>query len=174
MDSQTRALLQREINEEGSRLNTMYQDVLDMMDDYSVEDVNRGNVDRVEGRLKEIADARSAFRTALRVYKDKYANYGDSDGRLDTYLSSLNQTVRSHANNIWSKVAQISPPMSQFERESLALQREQLQQQQVAAPRNREEDGKLSYEAKKLLFRDELRFLTDSLKLPDYGNVSDH
>ena len=107
-------------------------------------------------------------------YKAEFGSYGDSDGRLDSYISSLNQSVRTHATGIWSKVALISPPMTQYERESLALQREQLQTQANAAPRNRQADGKLSLEAKQLLFRDELRFLTDSLALPDYGSVADH
>ena len=138
MDPQSRAQLQQEIQDEGSRLNRMHQEVLDMMDDYTADDVNQGNADRVDGRLKEIADARADFRSAVRRYKDLYGSYGDSDGRLDTYVTSLNLSVRAHANGIWSKVALVSPPMSQYERESLALQREQLQQHQQANPTPRQ------------------------------------
>ena len=174
MESHARAQIQEEMNQESRNLSSLHQDVLDMMEDYTEADVNTGNVDRVEGRLKEIGEARSVFRTAVRKYKDLYGTYGDSDGRLDSYIASLNQSVRAHANGIWSKVAQISPPMTQYERESLALQREQLQQQVSAPTRDRQAEGKLSLEAKKLLFKDELRFLTDSLSLPDYGTVADH
>ena len=174
MDSLARAELQTEMNEECSRLNSMHQDVVDMMDDYGVGDVNQGNVDRVDSRLKEIADARKEFRAAVRNYKEQYGDYGDIDGRLDRYISTLNHTVSAHANNIWSRVAQICPPMTHYEKESLKLQREQIQNQANATPRNRQADGKLSYETKKLLYRDELRFLTDSLSLPDYGTVADH
>ena len=116
MDAQSRAQLQQEMNSEGRRLNTMHQEVLDMMDDYTVDDINQANVDRVDGRLKEIADARADFRTAVRRYKELYGSYGDSDGRLEDYISSLNQSVRAHANGIWSQVALVSPPMSQYER----------------------------------------------------------
>ena len=174
LDSQTRAEIQGEMNEESRRMNTLHQAVMDMMEDYTEEDVNRGNVDRVESRLKEITDARSEFRNAVRNYKELYGSYGDSDGRLQSYVTALNQSVRAHANGIWSKVAQISPPMTQYERESLALQREQIPNQVNAVPRDRQVEGRLSLEAKKLLFRDELRFLTDSLSLPDYGSVADH
>ena len=44
MDPQSRAQLQQEIQDEGSRLNSMHQEVLDMMDDYTVDDVNQGNL----------------------------------------------------------------------------------------------------------------------------------
>ena len=174
MDSHARAQIQEEMNQESRNLSTLHQDVLDMMEDYTEADVNTGNVDRVESRLNKIGDARSVFRTAVRKYKELYGSYGDSDGRLDSYIASLNQSVRAHANSIWSKVAQISPPMTQYERESLALQREQVQQQASAPTRDRQAEGKLCLEAKKLLFKDELRFLTDSLSLPDYGTVADH
>ena len=174
LDSQGRAELQAEMNVESRKLSDLHQIVLDMMEDYTEEDVNRGNTDKVESRLKEIADARSSFRTAVRKYKDLYGSHGDSDGRLDSYIASLNQSVRSHATSIWSKVAQISPPMSQYERESLALQREQVQLHSTAQPRDRQGEGKLSLEAKRLLYKDELRLLKDSLSLPDYGTVAAH
>ena len=184
MDVNTRSQLQTEMNIQSKKLMNQYQLVLDMMDDYTVEDINHGNTDRVDSKLKEIADARASFRAEVRSYKELYGQYGDSEGRLDSILSSLNDAVRAHANQIWGKVAQICPPMTQFERESLSIQREQLQQQRSSNQQSNhstqqpvrgviQQQGARSCEGKRLLFRDELRYLTDSLSLPDYGGIEE-
>ena len=192
MDSGLRAQLQAEMNIECKKLMNKFQLVQDMMDDYTVQDVNLGNYDRVESRLNEISDARSSFRAAVRSYKELYGQYGDSDGQLDSYISSINNSVRTHANQIWARVAEINPPMTQFERESLQIQRQQLEQQRAqvlpssnshqsghishhrqSAPRDVNQQGVRNCEGKRLMFRDELRYLTDSLMLPDYGEINE-
>ena len=48
MDAATRNALQCEMNEESSKLLKLQQSLYDLMDDFSVEDVNAGNIDRVE------------------------------------------------------------------------------------------------------------------------------
>ena len=186
MDPNLRNELQNEMNVECKKLMDMHQDVIDLMDDYTIDDVNIGNTDRVDARLKEISDSRSVFRKAVRRYKDLYGSYGDREGHLDSYLTSLNNAIRTHSNGIWDKVVQICPPMTQYERESLAIQREQIQYQQHlqqeqtthqsrrhSVPRDSSDHGIKSCEAKRLLFRDELRHLTDSLMIPDYGSVEE-
>ena len=191
MEAEVRNNLQREINQECKKLMDMYQLVLDLMEDYSVEDINLGNVDRVDGQLDRISEARSNFRAAVRIYREQYAQYGDSENTLDSHLISLNQKVREHANSIWSRVAEINPPMTQFEKETLALQKKQIEQQQliqqqqssqfvsqqtprrVSIASERQEQGIRSCEGKRLLFRDELRLLVDSLSLPDYGSIDE-
>ena len=182
MDVETRAQLQNEMNEECKKLMDSYQFILDLMADYIPEDVNIGNVDLVENKLNEISDARATFRINVRNYKALYGEFGDADNRLDSQLAHINQMVREHAKSIWAQAATIRPPMSRLEIESLALQREQIQQQQQFQhqPRHnsvsgsRQAEGLRSCEGKKLLFRDQLRFLTDSLSLPDYGEISEH
>ena len=193
MDSATRDRLQNEMNKESAKLMSMQQVLLDLMDDFTVEDVSVGNIDQVEGRLKEISESRSTFRNAVRQYKELYGEFGDRENRLDSYLASANNLVREHARRVWERVGQLRPPMIQYEKESLSLQKEQflqqqkfqqeqfsqLQQQQVSnrgelVSAERQETGIRNCEGKRLLFRDELRFLTESLCLPDYGSIDDH
>ena len=192
MNNAMRAELQQEMNVECKKLMTLHQTVLDLIEDYTVEDICAGNVDHVDTRLKEVSDARCSFRTAVREYRELYGEFGDSDNRLESLLNSLNQSVRDHSRGIWTKVGQIRPPMSQYERESLALQKEQFEQQRIfqqqqsaqqqhrASTRHgsnvdeRMENGIRACEGKRLLFRDQLRFLTDSLCVPDYGTISDY
>ena len=81
-----RAQIQAEMNTACVKLMEKYQLVLDMMEDFTVEDVHPGNTDRVDAKLEKISDARSDFRTAVRQYKELYGEYGDSGGNLDSYL----------------------------------------------------------------------------------------
>ena len=192
MDNTTRAQLQQEMNNKSKELMSLHQNVLDLIDDYAVDDICSGNADRVDMRLKEVSDARAEFRSAVRNYKELYGEYGDSENRLESLLTSINQSVRDHSRRIWEKVSQICPPMSQYEKESLALQKEQFEQQkkfqqeQLTEQRTRSsshrsgnvEDrqnyGIRSCEGKRMLYRDQLRFLKESLCLPDYESIEDH
>ena len=107
MDSATRELIQREMTEKSDNIAVLIEDFNDMLEDFTVADVNRGNTQFVKEKLDNIANARNKTRKAIREYQGLYGAIGDQEGRLAGVITSMNERVRSHANLIWERVAEL-------------------------------------------------------------------
>ena len=165
MDSVTRSLIQQEMTERSNAIANLVDDFNDMLEDFTVDDVNRGNVQFVKEKLDEISGARGKARKAIREYQNLYGSYGDQDNRLSGLVSSMNSKVREHANSIWARVEELQQPESD---------RQRSRHRTLSSHEREQSEGKLSYEAKKSEFTDQVRLLKDSLNLPDVDSISDH
>ena len=151
---------------ENEKLMDMQQRVLDMMEDYTADNVRVGNVELVSNELKDIANARAEFRVIVRKYRQKYSGSHPSNcQRLDGYLGSLNQQVSDHADAVWTKVEQLK------EQQSAALQ---VPPAAPVAPRVVTPNiSQIDLDYKRKMFRDQLLYLTEALSLPDSGSVQE-
>ena len=149
---------------ENERLKDMKDKIYDMMEDYTEADVGEGNIELVDKELKDITNARLEFRGAIRQYKKKFESLHPSNcAALEGYLEILNQQIRSHANNIWAKVASIK----KHQQASVPSQAPPTH----APARHVATTGDLDH--KKKIFKDQLLYLTEALTLPDSGSVED-
>ena len=173
MDSATRELIQREMTEKSDNIAVLIEDFNDMLEDFTVADVNRGNAQFVKEKLDNIANARNKTRKAIREYQGLYGTIGDQEGRLAGVITSMNERVRSHANLIWERVAELDsvrvPQPGTGERHSRRTYSTHGHDDD-----SRQAEGKLAYEAKKSEFMDQLRLLRDSLNLPDVDTIAEH
>ena len=180
MDSTTRNRIQQSMNIHSNKIHKLNRKFEEMVEDFGEDDVNRGNLKYVKEKLDAIADARSAVRDAINDYQDLYGSVGDQTGTLSSLVSSVNQQVRTHANAIWAKVEELEHdqpgPQVQSVPDGVGQQVQPqapsttIQEKEAA----RQIEGKLSYEAKKMEFKDQVRLLKDSLRLPDIDTISDH
>ena len=182
MDSNTRAQVQQQMNQKSNLIYQLNQEFEDMLEDFCEDDVNRGNLLYVKDKLDGIADARSKVRNAVRDYQSLFGSFGDQSGTLTVLITTNNQKVRTHANSIWERVEelqhdqQVLVPLDQpaHQQGHQAVSQGSTNSSQVAAATARQLEGRLSYEAKKMEFKDQVRLLKDSLNLPDFETISDH
>ena len=166
MDSATRSQIQRNMETEANEIWSLLSEFEDMLGDFTAEDVNRGNLVFVKEKLDDISAARSHLRKCIRRYKQLYGSYGDQDNRLEDIIKQINEKVRSHANNIWSKVEELQA--DQYTSSSVGHQNE------MELTSGRQSEGQLAYESKKLIFKDQLRLLKDSLCIPEVDSIPEH
>ena len=166
MDQETRSNIQHEMQLKSNEIVSILADFEDMIEDFTVEDVNRGNVMFVKEKLDEISNKRSALRKAIRSYLHLYGTYGDQENRLAGVLATANEKVRSHANSIWAKVEELQQDTN------VGVHR--THQRERLASESRQNEGQLAYESKKKVFEDHVRLLKDSLNLPEVDSISDH
>ena len=81
----------------------------EMMEDFTADDVRRGNLEEVPKMLEEISKARTEFRNKVRDYKQTYSLATSSIAWLDESVVTMNQQVKAHAHSIWAKVEQVQP-----------------------------------------------------------------
>ena len=178
MDSSTRNQIQQQMNQHSNNIHRLNRKFEERMQDFCEDDVNRGNLKYVKERLDLIADARSGVRDAVNEYQDLYGSVGDQGGTLASLVSSINQQVRTHANSIWARVEELEGDQSVPQGHPVPAgqqahsQGSSVSQQDLVT--SRQIEGQLSYEAKKMEFKDQVRLLKDSLKLPDIDTISDH
>jgi len=76
-------------------LQNMAKDVEEMMEDFTSDDVRKGNIDDVPRCLDEISKARTKFRNSVRDFKQT-ASLQDSDiTNLDNSVAAINSAVRA-------------------------------------------------------------------------------
>ena len=149
---------------ENEKLKEMKEHIYEMMEDYNEADVVRGNVEMVNQELKEIANARAEFRTCIKEYKKKFGTVHPSNcAALEGYLDVVNQQLRDHAKNIWTKVANIKDNQAVNVLPPAPVSQPPASHGPTA--------GDLDY--KKKLFRDQLLYLTEAASLPDTGSVEE-
>ena len=130
----------------------------EMMEDFTADDVRRGNLEEVPKMLEEISKARTEFRSKVREYKQTYSLATSSIAWLDESVATVNQQVKAHAYSIWEKVEQVQPGPAP------APVPVQVQVPTAQAPSNHTRDD---IEYKRKIYRDQLLYLTEALSLPD-------
>ena len=101
MDAVTRGLIQEEMKQKSNDIALLLEDFNDMLDDFTPDDVNRGNTQFVNEKLKDISGARSNLRKSIREYQSLYGSLGDQKNELGNIITDVNQRLRNHANKIW-------------------------------------------------------------------------
>ena len=142
-------------------LNNMVQCVEERMEDFTDNDVRRGNLADIPKLLEEISNARTEFRNYVREFKQTCNPTESEVTYLDKAVNTLNQAVKDHAHKIWSKVETLqSAPTSS------SVQRSGNSQPLVT-------EDEVNFKRK--LYCDQLLYLRESLILPDDDqNVSEY
>ena len=135
-------------------IKNMVEVVEEMMEDFSPDDVRKGNLAEVPKLLDEISKARTEFRNSVREYKQLYNPSASDIGFMDNAVKALNQSVRSHAHSVWAKVEEVQGHSSQT---STA----------TSGKADRGSQLQDDMEFKRNLYRDQLLYLRESLNLPD-------
>ena len=150
------SLQQQKFTEESQLrvLLNMSKCVEEMMEDFTAEDVRKGNIDEVPKVLEEISKARTEFRNAVREYKQSFNLPESTVLNIDNSITALNQSVRTHAHSIWAKVEQLQASSGSGNTHTSA----------ISEVNSHTRDDT---EYKRNLFRDQLLYLTESLNLPD-------
>ena len=178
MDPATRSRVQHEMNQQSNKIYQLNQEFDDMIEDFCEDDVYRGNLVHVKDKLDAIADARSKVRNVVREYQRLYGSVGDQNDTLSSLVTSINQKVRDHARVIWARAEELQADQPGLHDQAVHQDQQQAAQGSTSASleaaNRRQIEGKLSYEAKKMEFKDLARLLKDSLNLPDIDTISDH
>ena len=115
-------------NADLNQVKEIEQDVRDLMDDLRVSHVNVWRTKFVDNDLKKIADLATQFRAEVRAFKRKYKETltTTNGSALDGQVTKLLDDVRDHAFNITNRAQEVNPikSMTEFEKESLAIQKE--------------------------------------------------
>ena len=150
------SLQQQKFTEESQLrvLLNMSKCVEEMMEDFTAEDVRKGNIDEVPKVLEEISKARTEFRNAVREYKQSFNLPESTVLNIDNSITAINQSVRTHAHSIWAKVEQLQASSGSGNTHTSA----------ISEVNSYTRDDT---EYKRYLFRDQLLYLTESLNLPD-------
>ena len=147
-------------------LTELRDKVYDMMEDFTAADVRKGNSEFVHRELEKISEARGAFRSTVRKYKNKFSHFHPTNCQaLDEQLLTMNNRIREHAASIWSKVEQLqvqSQSEPKFVEPQVTLTR----------PTPVDISGDLAFKQK--TFRDQLLYLTEALDLPASCTVEEH
>ena len=143
-------------------LENMITCIGEMMEDFGENDVRRGNVDDVFKILDEISKARTEFRNKVREYKQNYNLEQSSIQQLDSAVMNINRKIKTHAHLVWAKVEVIKNGADSLPSASSATAA-------VRRPSSTQNTNDLSF--KRNVYRDQVLFLTESLKLPDDDEV---
>ena len=172
LSEQEKCVLEQSMQQDNSKLVELKDIVTDMMEDYTADDVRKGNVEMVQKQLDKISDARNNFRVFVRKYRTLYATYNLSNCEIaDKHLNDINKSIRDHANLIWTKVESIQDQ----QRASVPPGVEPIPILETAPTVERTTSvpsGDLVY--RKNLYRDQLLYLKEALSLPQTGTVKEH
>ena len=122
------------LNADLAQLKEIEQDVQDLIGDLEVSDVNVWRTKFVDSELKKIWDLATTFRSEVRTFKTKYKDtLTEKDSLdLDGQVAKLLGDVKKHAFAITNKDQEVNPikSMSEFEKESLAVQKRSAELQE--------------------------------------------
>ena len=121
-----------EIRTDLEKVNNILQDAKDSIADFTLADVDTSRVPVVERDLRDIWDQVKEFRRHVRILKNKHKEQLTPTDltKMDTEVETLFSEAKAHAKLIRKKAQDLVPPMSEFERASLAQQRQVLELQE--------------------------------------------
>ena len=137
-------------------LRSQQTGVEDMCDDLSPDLITTNSASAMERELEKIEVARNSYRNEVRKFlQDFDTELTDVD--KDQWNSTMKLTVdkvNKHKMTILDKVSQLAPkvtPMSEFEKATIEIQKQQLELQQKAADTRKEESLAVSKPLSKLI-----------------------
>ena len=186
-----------EIEQQSRFLRQLDQGVKDLIEDFCEDDVEIARIPTIERDLDRIQLARDKFRSEVRKFLEYFEESLDH-ATVTTWknaIATTNTSVREHAKNIRAKAHQVAPQrqMSEFEREQIRIQLEQLNLLKTNASNESARDAKvkenekskaLSLATKKydslieecgdlneIVIKNPVDFISDEKKYPDQ-NIS--
>ena len=140
------------VQEDTNELNARLGELMDCIDDFSVDDVVTSRIPHVERDLKEIWNMVTQFRNQVRSFQKKHKDsLSSSDNlNLENQVKQTIMTAKNHAIQIREKSQQLEPPktMTEFERLSLEQQKNVLEMQELSLKEQRAFNLKLESDKK--------------------------
>ena len=129
-DSMDEADITIEIEQQSRFLRQLDQEVKDLIEDFHEDDVEIARIHTIERDLDRIQIARDKFRSEVRKFLECFEESLDH-ATVTTWknaITATNTSVKEHARKIRSKAHEVAPQrqMSEFEREQIRIQMEQL------------------------------------------------